>query len=72
MPRQEKSVAQRSGAPDRPATEPGGAPIFVQVDRAAENARLLRSARRAITVWEKEHGEISEGELQAVERVGWG
>ncbi len=53
----------------RDAALADGASISASLAQAAESQLLLRNASKAIAAWERDHGEITEAELAAVERA---
>lgn len=53
----------------RDAARADGASLSAWLARAAESQLLLRNASKAILAWEREHGEITDAELAAVERA---
>jgi hypothetical protein len=53
----------------RDAARAEGATLSAWLMQAAESRLLLRSASQAIADWERAHGEITEAELDAVERA---
>lgn len=53
----------------RDAALADGASLSAWLAQAAESRLLLRNASKAIAEWEREHGEITEAELAAVERA---
>ena len=53
----------------RDAAHADGASLSAWLAHAAESQLLLRNAGKAIAAWEREHGEITESELAAVERA---
>lgn len=53
----------------RDAAHAEGASLSAWLAHAAESQLLLRNASKAIAAWEREHGEITDAELAAVERA---
>lgn len=53
----------------RDAAQADGSTLSAWLAAAAESRLLLRQASRAIATWEREHGEITQAELDAVERA---
>jgi hypothetical protein len=53
----------------RDAARADGSSLSAWLARAAESQLLLRNAAGAIAAWEREHGEISQAEIEAAERA---
>lgn len=69
MERLSLSLPEDLAARIRDAAHADGSTLSAWLVRAAESRLLLRNASQAIAAWESEHGEITEAELDAVERV---
>ncbi len=62
------SLPEDLAARIRDAAHADGSTLSAWLARAAESRLLLRNASQAIADCEREHGEITEAELAAVER----
>lgn len=69
MERLSVSIPGDLAARIRDAAHADGSTLSAWLARAAESHLLLRNASLAIADWEREHGEITDDELAAVERV---
>lgn len=69
MERLSLSLPEELAVRIRAAALADGASLSAWLARAAESQLLLRNASQAIAAWEREHGEITESELAAVERA---
>lgn len=69
MERLSLSLPEDLAARIRDAARAEGSTLSAWLARAAESRLLLRNAADAIAAWEREHGEITAEELQAVERA---
>ncbi len=69
MERLSLSLPDDLAARIRLAAHDDRASLSAWLARAAESQLLLRNAGKAIAAWEREHGEITEAELAAVERA---
>ncbi len=69
MERLSLSLPEDLAARIREAAQADGSTLSAWLARAAESRLLLRNASLAIGDWEREHGEITEAELAAVERA---
>lgn len=69
MERLSLSLPEDLAARIRDAAQADGSTLSAWLARAAESRLLLRNASMAIADWEREHGEITEAELAAVERA---
>jgi hypothetical protein len=69
MERLSLSLPHELAARIRAAAHADGSTLSAWLARAAESRLLLCNAAQAIATWEREHGEITEAELAAVERA---
>ena len=69
MERLSLSLPEDLAARIRDAAHADGATLSAWLARAAESRLLLRNASLAIADWEREHGDITDDELAAVERA---
>lgn len=69
MERLSVSLPDDLAARIRAAAHADGSTLSAWLARAAESRLLLRNASQAIAAWEDEHGEITQAELDAVERA---
>lgn len=67
MERLSLSLPEGLAARIRDAAQADGSTLSAWLARAAESRLLLRNASLAIAAWEREHGEITDEELAAVE-----
>lgn len=69
MERLSLSLPEDLAARIRDAAHAEGSTLSAWLAAAAESRLLLRNASQAIADWEREHAEITEAELAAVERA---
>lgn len=69
MERLSLSLPEDLAARIRDAAHADGSTLSAWLARAAESRLLLRNASQAIADWEREHGEITEADVAAMERA---